>query len=455
MKYKFLLFNSIFLVKATGYIEYEGYFKGRKLDTECCKNKTLDEVKKGLNKNEEFKLLEEKTEKRTIIEDEKDKEINVKIIKFEILEKSSIEIIESEFFQDNLRRYLDEKINCIYSYDELLDILKNYKDKDGNIKPIECGKETNGIVDIKIYNDKNLIEINDTNKNIKLNFTRIHFIFTQDLYKICPVKISIKLEDSFRNKYEKDRYTEFVCENNNTSLKNLFTNIAIGDLSDYDEENCKIIKEKEEYHKDNEFKISRSIRSPFNINTITVFKTVKKIIFKYKNNKREEVIYDEAVNNGNIEEFLNKEQFKYSHLGEYIIETDLSNRNYFHINIELNSNKLTTCLYFNLNKEITVSQFKEFLKKSNIINNNDSCKIIKTESGFIRDKNIDLGDDYKLKFEDDSNNYCCYNCKINVSDINEFNSRKIFDKLEFDKCFRFDPITKNKRCNCKPGNRKR
>ena len=46
MKFKFLLFNSVFLVKATDYIEYEGYFKCRKIDTECCKNKTLDQVKK-------------------------------------------------------------------------------------------------------------------------------------------------------------------------------------------------------------------------------------------------------------------------------------------------------------------------------------------------------------------------------------------------------------------------
>jgi len=63
MKFKFLLFNSFSFVKAANdYIEYEGYFKGRKIDTESYKNKPLEEVKRKLYKNEEFKLLEEKTE---------------------------------------------------------------------------------------------------------------------------------------------------------------------------------------------------------------------------------------------------------------------------------------------------------------------------------------------------------------------------------------------------------
>ena len=418
LKRRLLMLNSMFFIKAAVRTEFDVTFKGYKLDSSEFKDcDSFEDVKIKFcndpkNENKEIRFISETTEKRKEIIDKKEQDIEVKKIKLEIIEKSNVELIESEFFNDGLSKYLSTKITHNSSYNELIEILQNYKDEEGKPNPIEFNKETNGIVKIAIYNDKRLVNVNETNKDNVLNFTRIHFIFTQDLYKECPVKISMNLSGD-PQKYELNKYNVLLCEKNGTTIKDLFYNITVGEVSKYDVENYKI-KEVEKVSIKEDYDLYRFINSPFNINTINTFRTIKKVKFKYKYSGKEEIIYDEAT--GNIENFFN-EKFRYFHLGEYIIETDLSYNNHFYINVNFNYKNTAAGMNFHFNKNITVSEFKEFLKNNNIISDNDSFKMF-CKKKCLNDSDIIGGSD---KF---------YSCEVILSDFQEFSNREVFKGLK-------------------------
>lgn len=247
-----------------------------------------------------------------------------------------------------------------------------------------------------------------------------------------------------------------MCVENGLKLKDLFNNIATDKIDEYDEKEHKK-KEYDKYNKydkdNNDYILNIFLNSPFNINSIKTFKTIKKIKFKYINSCKIDTIYDEAVNNGNIEEFLKNENFKYSYLGEYIIETDFFDDNNFYIHIMFKCGKLKSDSHFGFNKTITVSQFKEFLKASNIIKDKDSVKITKNKTKFFGVSEIELKDSDILGCSNNSNdsNYedsGYYNCNIEISDIDEFKDRKFLDDLKLGNYLQFSDFIPEKKCKC-------
>ena len=441
-KLKYILLNSHFFIRSQ-YIEYELFHNDFKLDSTSFNNKPLEELLKlDEFKNRYIEVKEQSTENRTIIENGENKTINVKKIKGVVFEKGEKCFIEGNLFKDNLQDYLKKNIISNISYNSILEILRKYKDEENKEKPIEFGKEQNGIVEIKIYNDNTLIEINDSNKDTCLTFTRIHFIFTQDLYKMCPVKISMNILDG---KYNYNHYGNidnvFVCEKNGLNLKDLFNNITFGNIIEYDEQKHSV---KNEFFdkRERKFILEKVINSHYNINFIKAFKTIKSIKFKYKNIDKTDVVYDE--NKDNIDDFFKKE-FKYYHLGEYIIETDLSYKIDNYINIHLDHKKDRAYTGFYTNKKITVKQFKEFLKNSNIVSNNDQLKILKNEYKFIGSKSTELKDDEYIGYTNDKEKYY-YTCEVVISDFGEFKNRTIFNDLKLCECLQFGENKTYKKC---------
>ena len=147
-----------------------------------------------------------------------------------------------------------------------------------------------------------------------------------------------------------------------------------------------------------------------------------------------------------------------NHLQE--LSTDFSDDNSFYINIRFKYEKLKSGSNFSFDKTITVSQFKEFLKASNIINDKDSVKISKNKTKLFGVSEIELKDSDILgdSNNSDDRNYedsRFYNCNIEISNIDEFKDRKFLDDLKLGDYLQFTDFIPEKRCNCKPGNKKR
>ena len=448
MKLLSILFGSIFLIRADVKNEYVGYYKGFKLDLSDYNDKTLEEVKNGLKKTNEYINIES-TSTNEITREEDGKQIKVNVINLIISEKSDPVFEDCHCFKDELSKYLKKEISKSLSYNDILDILAKYEEN-GESKSIKFGNKTNGLVKIIIYNGDKITDIHESNKNTKLNFTKIKFVFTQDLYKKCQISVNIDHEDNEYNVYNKEYNSRIGNKdkyvNNGLSLYELFDIISKKQLEIYEDGDFKIDRSDKKIL-DNEAIFSYYIRSFYNLNAVKIFNYITEIIFE-DNNGSKHVIYQRGNGNNDLFTILKNEKVKYNYAGKYIIKTDYSPydfKNIRYIRIKLYKDGKVYYSGLSVKKNIRVSDFKEFLKACKIIEEGDNVEFFKKKDG---NDCCTLKDDNN--FDDD--NSITFDCIVKYPEGVDLKSRKFFGDISLDDCLKFEKDfegNNTKCCRCK------